>query len=109
MQVNFALSELLASNFAKPKWRHNKMYGEELLCAANDIDWAPVSQITRVNDKWYHIKKTYFDFKTISSLPVPCHEEEPFRGLERNTNVPNKVNNNVFQLHVQPIGLQCVC
>ncbi len=58
LQVNFAMSQLPAGNLSKPKWRYNKANVQGLLCAANGLDWASISQMTLVNDQWYHIKKS---------------------------------------------------
>ncbi len=58
LQVNFSVSDLPAGNLSKPKWRYNKAYIQGILCAACGIDRASISQMTHVNDQWYHIKKS---------------------------------------------------
>ncbi len=59
LQVNITVSELPTGNLSKPKWRYKKANVPGHLCAANGIDWVSVSQITHVDDQWYHIKKTF--------------------------------------------------
>ncbi len=58
LQVNFAASDLPAENISKTKWRYNKANVQGILCAANGIDWASISQMAHVNDQWYRIKKS---------------------------------------------------
>ncbi len=57
LQVNFAASDLPAGK-SKPKLRFNKANTQGLLCAANSIDWASISQMAHVNDQWYHMNKS---------------------------------------------------
>ncbi len=58
LQVNFTVSKLAAGNLPKPKWCYNKANVQWLLCAANCIDLASISQMAHANDQWYHIKKS---------------------------------------------------
>ncbi len=92
LQVNFAVSDLPAGNISKPKWCYDNANVQGLLCAANGIDWASISQMAHENDQWYHITKSILLLQDRLSLPVLCHDEGPFPGSERNTNVHKQGN-----------------
>ncbi len=50
LPVNFAVSDKPAGNISKTKWHYYKANAQGLLCAANGIDWASISQTAHVND-----------------------------------------------------------
>ncbi len=79
LQVNFAVSALPAGNLSKPKWRYNKANAQGLLCAANGIDWASISQMAHVNDQWCHSKK---------SILLLQHRFVPFSPVSRRRTLP---------------------
>ncbi len=92
LQVNFAASDLPPENISKHKWRYYKTNIQGLLCAANGIDWASISQLAHVNAQWYHIKKSILllQDRFVPFGPVSRRRTLPWRRAKNKRAVKSK-------------------
>ncbi len=81
LQVNFAVSKLLAEKkLSKPNWRYDWTIVLGLLCVANGIDWASISQKTHVSTHWWRTLGGHSNARRLRDRPSvvsPCRERPP--------------------------------